>query len=132
MKEIKVKKMTNKNLKEYFILQMNNFNDFYLKPSSSKSPKESVEFQLKSDKIRKQLNLRHNTKNLFSFITNDLDLLFYIKKEYNQLLTHEIKQRFSSQFEGLNSAGEFKIRLNSESDIRDLIQLLFINKLESN
>jgi len=41
-------------------------------------------------------------------------------------------KRFSNQFEGLNSAGQFKIRLNSESDIRYIIQLLFINKLESN
>lgn len=122
--------MKGKNLKEYFILQMNNLNDFYLKESSNKSQKESIEFQLKSEKIRKQLNLHPNTKNLFSFITNDSDLLFYIKKEYNELLTSEIKLRFSSQFEGLNSANEFKIRLNSEDDIRDLVQFLFINKLE--
>ena len=124
--------MKDKNLKEYFIQQMNNFSDFYLKLSSSKSQKESVQFQLKSSKIRKQLNLHHNTKNLFSFITNDSDLLLYIKKEYNKLLTPEITKQFSNQFEGLNSAGEFKIRLNSENDIKDLIQLLFINKLESN
>ena len=124
--------MKDKTLKEYFILQMNNFNDFYLKLSSSQSQKESVEFQLKSDKIRKQLNLHHNTKNLFSFITNDSDLLFYIKKEYNQLLTPEMTKRFSNQLEGLNSADEFKIRLNSKSDIKDLIHFLFINKLESN
>lgn len=124
--------MKDKTLKEYFILQMNNFNDFYLKLSSNQSQKESVEFQLKSDKIRKQLNLHHNTKNLFSFITNDSDLLFYIKKEYNQLLTPEMTKRFSNQLEGLNSADEFKIRLNSKSDIKDLIHFLFINKLESN
>lgn len=124
--------MKDKTLKEYFILQMNNFNDFYLKLSSNQSQKESVEFQLKSDKIRKQLNLHHNTKNLFSFITNDSDLLFYIKKEYNQLLTPEMTKRFSNQLEGLNSADEFKVRLNSKSDIKDLIHFLFINKLESN
>lgn len=124
--------MKDKNLKECFILQMNNIKDFNLKYSSSKSQKVSVEFQLKSEKVRKQLNLHSNTKKLFSFITNDSDLLFYIKKEYIQLLTPEITKRFSNQFEGANSSGEFKIRLKSEGDIKDLIQLLFINKLESN
>ena len=121
--------MKGKNLQDYFVQQMQNSEDFVLIVSSNKSQKESIQLQLKSDRIRTKLGLHKNTKNLFSFIINDSNLLFYFRVKHNELLTPEIKNRFSSQFEGLNSSDEFKLRLYSEEDVRDIIQYLFVNKL---
>ncbi|WP_111709114.1 HNH endonuclease [Lutibacter citreus] len=118
---------------EYFVSNLINSKDFTLLTSYPKEGvkgKTSTNFILQSELIRARFKLSKNVVNLFAFITNNENLLFYIRKKPNEFLTEKLQLRFKNQIK-TNSANEITINLNSLKDIDDLIQLLFIEHLKS-
>ncbi len=116
---------------EYFVAQFIDSKEFIVATSVTPAKnKTSTNFKLQSEIIRSRFKLSKTVKNLFSFITNNANLLFYIRMKSEEFLTEELELRFKNKM-NTNSSNEITINLNSLKDIDDLIQLLFIEHLKS-
>lgn len=105
-------------------------NEFSYELKKYENSKSKVNIKIIDRKLKQELQLSSIFEIPFSFIINNEDLLFYIRKNCFLIINEEFKQRFKISNKQIKSNKELSIKLTSYKDILDLFLILFIEKFE--